>query len=227
MSILKSLKTIYTKEGKDREPPKEGFKRFGYILINHYNKFIMLNLIYILFCLPVVTMPAATIALNRVLYNLYYHGNCFFWQDFIAEFKSVFKKSLIYCLLCAGFVFMAVWCKTLTDSVFLTGQMINLSIIASFVICVYLWIFLCFALSMHSIIQLPLKAVLKNSAILAFIEIKTNLLLLFLPGLCLFISYLFVPYSLPVIIVLLFSVVQFLICVITIKSIEAKVIVKK
>lgn len=90
----------------------------------HFWKLVGANLLFILFSLPVVTLPGALCALNRVCLIIYREGNCFVWTEFWQEFRRSFWRSLppaalFGALTFAGYFFMSmgaangvypVWC---------------------------------------------------------------------------------------------------------------------
>ena len=85
----------WKKEGEGKPAPSHGRERFFYLLRTHFWKLITLNLLFLLFSIPVVTLPAALCAMNRVLIKLTRDGNCLLWMEFRDEFKRSFLKSLL------------------------------------------------------------------------------------------------------------------------------------
>lgn len=80
--------------------------------LTHFWKLIAANLLFVLFSLPVITLPAALTALNRVCVILYKDGNIFLWTEFCKEFKRSFLRSLLpgagfALLLFGGYYFMS------------------------------------------------------------------------------------------------------------------------
>lgn len=63
---------------------------------------ILANAIFLLFCLPVVTIPAALTALSRVYIVLLNDGYVQVFRDFYKEFKESFVNSLFLGLLYAA-----------------------------------------------------------------------------------------------------------------------------
>ena len=96
MDIFKSL-FYQHKGGKgvSGPPPKKGIKRYLFISYTYFWKLCRLNLLFILFCLPIVTIPPSLAAMSRVLLKMAREGNTFIFSDFFAEFKSSFFKSWI------------------------------------------------------------------------------------------------------------------------------------
>jgi hypothetical protein len=75
-------------------PPKGGVRRVWFLLKTHFGKFLSLNVLFLAFCVPVVTIPAAIAASDRVCLVLWREGNCFLWEEFWGEFKSELFNSL-------------------------------------------------------------------------------------------------------------------------------------
>jgi len=91
--------------GVTEPPPDRGAKLFLFVLQTHFWELITLNLLFLAFCVPIATIPAALCAMNRVLLNLILKGNAFLWSDFFAEFKGSLIKSLPFGIV-AAFLFM-------------------------------------------------------------------------------------------------------------------------
>ena len=88
--------------GVDKPPPVSGFRRFRFIFVNHFRKLIMANLLFLLFCIPIVTIPASLCGLNMVCAQLMKTGKCFLVQDFLDGFKRRFlAKTLLGIPFCA------------------------------------------------------------------------------------------------------------------------------
>ena len=96
--------------GVDEPPPAMGFKRFLFILRNHFGKLILANVLFLAFCLPVVTIPASLCGLNMVCAQLIRTGKCYLVQDFLEGFKRGFPaKTLLgapFCVIVAGTVLL-------------------------------------------------------------------------------------------------------------------------
>ena len=102
----------FEKEGAGLPMPEGGPARYFALLFSNIWKLIGANLLFVLFSLPLITLPAALCALNRVCILIYKNGFCYLWQDFIGEFRESFKRSLLPAqlflfLLFAGYYFMS------------------------------------------------------------------------------------------------------------------------
>ena len=77
-----------------------GWESVRLVLSQYWVRLIGLNLLYLLCCLPVITIPAATCALHRVILNMVretrYEG---VFHGFFAEFRTHFLKRTVFGLL--------------------------------------------------------------------------------------------------------------------------------
>jgi uncharacterized membrane protein YesL len=69
-------------------PPKRGLALFAAIVGREWWELIKLNLLVALFCLPVVTIPAAVAAAARITITMIRDENCYLWRDFSEAFRA-------------------------------------------------------------------------------------------------------------------------------------------
>ncbi len=182
-------------------PQKKPFFKYWEIFGRKFWKIIELNLLYILFCIPVVTFGPATAALTHVMRKFILEQPCFVFDEFFTAFKKNFKQSVaigiidvvgVAALVVALFEFMA------TDK--LPEGMI-----------VYICVFICLATLLYIMhfyiyleivaLKLSLKAMLKNALLLVFLGVKRNFIALVINLVIITLAVLFLPYSIFVIIV--------------------------
>lgn len=213
MSITEQIKRkrFAPGPGVTEPPPKKGIKRFFFILTTHFWKLIELNLLFILFSIPVLTIPAAYCGMNRVLIKLVREGNCFLWDDFIKEFKANLFKSLPFGLITALLLFFSYFAFSWSLSAGGTGMDIVLIVIGMLLLGIailfsgYVFVFL-------PALDLKNKLIAKNAFILIWTEWKTNLVLLGCTFLMLFIIAALFPVSVILLPVIWFSLLQLIIC---------------
>ena len=124
----------YQKEGPGLPAPKVGLPGFLYILKNNIWTMFGANLLFSLFSLGIITIPAAFCALNRVLVLLIRNGHCFLWQDFVQEFRRSFKRSLL-----PGLLFLLIFAVAYYfGSLGLTNAAILLSSMLFWAVCIVL-----------------------------------------------------------------------------------------
>ena len=85
----------FEKEGAGLPMPEGGPARYFSLLISNIWKLVGANVLFVLFSLPLITLPAALCALNRVCILIYKNGSCYLWQDFVGEFRASFLRSLL------------------------------------------------------------------------------------------------------------------------------------
>lgn len=86
----------YTKEGhgvSKEQANAPAYIQFFRILGTRFWTLICLNLLYILFCLPIITIGPATAGMTKVLRNWSRRDAAFVWGDFWETFKTNFKQS--------------------------------------------------------------------------------------------------------------------------------------
>ncbi|MBQ9375351.1 MAG: YesL family protein [Ruminococcus sp.] len=74
---------------------KKGIFKFFEVYGRRFWKLLQLNIIYVVFCIPVVTFGPATAAMTKVARNYSQERNAFVFGDFIDTFKKCFKQSFI------------------------------------------------------------------------------------------------------------------------------------
>ena len=165
--------------GVSKHKQKKPFFRFWEIFMNKFWVFIQINFIYLLFCIPVVTFGPATAAMTTLMRNIYLERPQFIFHDFWKAFKKNFWQSIgigvfdVWCI-CIG-VFSFLFFSSNMDK---TDQpyWLYYALVMAVEIVVLLMNFYIFP----QIVALNLKMpqILKNSLILAFVNIKGNLITL-------------------------------------------------
>ena len=140
---------------RERETPKRGPARVLYLCWNYTGSLCLSGLLFLLCCIPVVTIPAALCAQNAYLGKMFRNGYGFDFSDYRKEFKSSLWKHLPAGLLLGvlgfyGYYLMSVILVTIT----ITG-----------------WYFV-----QASMLELSVKQLLHNAWILALAEWKRSLI---------------------------------------------------
>ena len=191
---------------------KTGFVKYAAIYFNHFWKLMALNFIYVLFCIPIVTIGPATAALTKVCRNYSQERHAYVFADFWLGFKQNFKQGLVFGLVNTLFVaifvvgvpFYMEWAKMMTI------MYIPLFISFAFMIVVIMMNFYTFI--MVSSTNLTIKQIIKNSFILVYLGLKRSLICLFIYAILMTFCFLFFPVSIVIIVTLPFSFVAFLDC---------------
>lgn len=176
------MRIDFFKEGKGvspDEPKKSRFVTFFLLYGMRFWKLISLNLLYLVFCIPIVTIGPATVAMANVLRRYSEEKLTYVWSDFLETFRSCFQSALLYSVLylipftvvgyAAYFYFLqaqqAAWAYALFGAMLL----------------VFIGIFLSglYAVILIGSVTLTLRQIVKNSLILSIVAIRQNLLALF------------------------------------------------
>lgn len=205
--------TNYAKPGPgiDKDaPPKKGLALFFDVYIRAFWELIKLNLLFLLFCVPVITIGPACAGMSRVTMLMMRERPFFVWGDFWKGFKQEFKQSFITGLLLAvvttglvfgicfyfaaaaqNNIFYAAWFMLLV-----AGFMLSLS-------CIYLY-------PLIVTVKLPLFTLYKNAMLLGIVCLKQSLPALIIIFVLVLAMLLLLPFTVPVLFLMFFSFVGFI-----------------
>ncbi|HIS02398.1 MAG TPA: YesL family protein [Candidatus Pullichristensenella avicola] len=186
---------------------RRGFLGFMETLWREFFELIKLNLLFLLACVPVVTIPAAVTGMCGVVTKMARDKNHFLWPDFWKAFKRDFGLSLlgglIYAAALAVFsVSTAFYYRLMATSMFFV-------VLAGFSACLLL-LALCSAFyffPMLATVDLPLRALLKNALVLTFTNYKKTLPALGWSLLLLVVGVGLLPYSVILVLFILFALI--------------------
>ncbi|MDL2235206.1 YesL family protein [Christensenellaceae bacterium OttesenSCG-928-L17] len=200
---------LYAPERKTDAPPvpEKGFKLYWFLMTTHITKLVLLNALFILFCLPVVTIPAAMTAMTRVLMKLVRDGNCLIWQEYWGEFKTNFFGRFGMFLLLAALPYAVFFYMSIFG---VKGTLLTF-VPLFFLVLVFL--VLCYFFPLAAMVDLRAGQTLKNALYLCILEWKSTLKLLLVAAVYA-LHVLFFPYTVPLILLLLFSFSQLAVCMI-------------
>ncbi len=194
------------------EKPKNRAVLFFQIYFRKFWKLIVLNAMYLLFCIPIVTFGPATAAMTKILKNFSQERHAFVFSDFFEAFKSNFKQSFIVGIadiVLAILMSIAIYVygsMAKDQTYFVTLLILTVSIIYALIMMNF-YIFLMIVST-----NLGLKDIIRNSFILTIIEIKTNIISFLIFAGTILIYYLFYPYSMFLLPLLPFSFIGLVIC---------------
>lgn len=191
---------------------KTGFMKYASIYLSHFWKLMALNFIYLLFCLPVITIGPATAALTKVCRNYSQERHTYLFGDFWDSFKKNFKQGLVFGLIdllfvvvfAVGLMFYMDWAQKMPI------MYIPMIIMFSFMIVVIMMNFYIYI--MVSSTNLTVKQIIKNSLILSYLGMKKSIICLVVYVLFMSINIFFYPISIVFAATLCFSFISFLDC---------------
>ena len=164
----------YTKEGpgvSKEQANAPAFIQFFRILGTRFWSMIVLNLIYFVFCIPIVTIGPATAGMVKVLRNWSRREHAFIWGDFWETFKTNFKQSFV-----VGIINLLVWVVLLYDLWFFYANGAGALYICLIAITMAVWLFMNYYMfTMLITFRLTLKQLFKNAFIFAWAGIIRNI----------------------------------------------------
>ena len=183
-------------KGVSKNGPQE--KRVVLFFRIYWRKFwrmIGLNALYLMMCIPIVTIGPATSAFMKILRNYSQERSTFMIADFFAAFKSNFKQSFIIGLIdlvlvsvvSGALYFYFTLAKEKTSFIAL---MVIMGSVAFVIVTMQFYIFLMIVST-----NLKTSEILKNSLILSIVELKTNLITFVFVALIVAVNVLFFPFS--------------------------------
>jgi uncharacterized membrane protein YesL len=167
----------YTKEGKgvskNQNTPR--LVLFFQILFRKFWSLIVVNLLYFVFCIPVVTIGPATAGMTKILRNYAREEHAFIWGDFIETFKKNFKQAFLYSvldLLVSAFLFLDfVAAMNMPLNVIMRGLSFAAIFLGAFIWTVMRY----YIYSMMITFRLSLKELLKNAFIFCWAGFIRNI----------------------------------------------------
>jgi len=198
--------------------PKSGGARYSFLFKTHFWKLVSLNLLVVVFSIPIVTIPAAMAGGAHVLMKLVRTGNCFLWDDFWEEFKRDFLHRAPIGLSFFALPALAYMiCYNLDKGALGAGLAAGLGLI--------FYPAACYWYSLITTVDLPTGANTKNAFLLISLEGKTTLKLELM--LLIHVAVVFLlPYTIPVIVLMSFSFIQLGACVMVWPALQRRVIAK-
>lgn len=82
-------------EGAGLPAPSSGASYYFHLLKTYIWNMILLNVVFVVCCIPIVTIPCALTAMNRVYVKMIDQGYLLFWEEFKGEWKASWKKSML------------------------------------------------------------------------------------------------------------------------------------
>ena len=158
------------------DPKKTGLGLFFDILKREWFELIKLNLLFLLFCLPVITIPAAYTAMCKITITMVRDKNFYLLSDFWQAFRLEFHRSTVAGLICfvcaAALAYASVFYYSRIE---LSVHYAVFAIVCAFGLLTAL-IASFYIFSMIASVSLNFVDYFKNSILLTFIYANYNLL---------------------------------------------------
>lgn len=160
-----------TGPGIDRDgSQKKGIARIIEIILIEKGKLIEAGLLYLLFCIPVLTVPAATAAMVRIMIYMVDDEPRFLWHDFLKAFRENFVKAsligwgLILCTALMIYSFLIYRSYSAQYKILLILAAVMVAVVLAMILAGF------FIYPMIVRTDLGSKAVIKNAFLLLFVD---------------------------------------------------------
>lgn len=209
--MLRSLFPDYSKAGPgiDRNAPKKtGIPLFIETFRREFTTLLKLNLIFLLSCLPIVTIGPAIGGMTYVTLKMVRDKPVDIYYDFKEGFKKNWKQSLALGIV-GGLITITIICAFLfylqLEGVAYYSMMFIIAVVTVIIGMAWIYVY-----PMAVGIDLKLNQIIKNSFILSIGHIKHSIIGFFICALIIGITVMFLPMSVPLLLVFSFSFCNFI-----------------
>jgi len=165
---------------REIKPPANRFALFFHIVGAEWRSLVKLNLLFLLCCLPVITIGAASSAMSYILKKIDEGEYVFLTSDFFRSFRENFKASSLYYLFYGASLLAILLTVKYLDS-FLAEMPVAAVPMCILMIAGVLVVFAGFyGFCMIGTMELKWKDMFRNSLLLAIVGLKANALILLL-----------------------------------------------
>lgn len=158
---------------KEKETPKSGIRRVLYLSWNYTGGLLLSTLLFLICCIPVITIPAAICAQNAYLGKMYRQGYGFDRSDYWKEFRAGLWKHLPAGIVFAAMEFYGYYLMSLAGNFAGSGTSGMLTGVGAGV-CILAWIIGGWYFMQASMLELSEKQLFHNAMILAVAEWKKS-----------------------------------------------------
>lgn len=162
------------------EKEKKGFKLFFHILKNHFFTLIFLNLVFIITCIPIITIGPASKAMAKVTMNIVRDNDFEIFRSYFTELKNNFWKTAIIGTLITIILGTMGYLILLNLKDPELTNVLRFFVVFSIVLIMYLSAVTMYVLKLFATIDLPTKEIWKNAFLLVFMSPKQMLILVVL-----------------------------------------------
>lgn len=202
----------YMREGKGIDKNPDNRLRivvFFDIFFRKFWKLVTINLMYIISCIPIVTIGPATAAVTKLYRNYAREEHAFIWSDFIDTFKKNFLKALAIFFIDLVLVLLLYFDASMYLSIEGFGGDALMRVISLAVIMLSATILLFMNYYIFTLLitfKLSFKQLIKNAFIFAWIGFWRNLLItLIIAAFTLLVAIYFLPVGMVVTVLIYFS----------------------
>ena len=176
-----SLFNNYTKEGKGISKDPDNRLRIVVFFDIYFRKFwnlILINLLYLVACIPIITIGPATAGVTKILRNYAREEHAFILADFFETFKRNFWKALLVSIIDAVAAVLIYFDIVMYSSLEMGGAVTRTISLAVLMLSGTILLFMNYYIfTMMITFDLNFKQLMKNAFIFAWIGFWRNLLI--------------------------------------------------
>lgn len=180
------------------------FQGFGKII-----DCICLSFLWFLLCIPVITAGASTTAMYYTVNKVIRNNRSYMWTEYWHAFKTNFKQStIVWLILLLAYIIMGIDCNIMYQFA-QAGVSYGSLYIVFIVLMAFTAMWAIYLFPYIARFENTVKAILKNSALIAIANLWKTLLLFLIFAAALFVIYLFPPalFFMPVVYTLLSNLI--------------------
>lgn len=161
--------------------------------INKIVDAVCLGLLWLLFCIPVVTAGAATTALYYTINKVIRHNRGYIWSEFWNAFKSNFKQStIVWIIMLALSVFLGMDCYIMYQFA-QEGEKVGSIYPVFIVFLAILWVWGVYLFAYIARFENSTKLAVKNAGFIAIANLPWTVAILLLLCVCILCAWIFPP----------------------------------
>jgi uncharacterized membrane protein YesL len=167
------LEGLWTREGAgiDKDAPRAtGLALFFDILKREWWELVKLNLLFLIASLPLVTAPAATLAMARVSRSIVADENTYLLRDFLEAFRRYALRGTLLIAVCAAMTAASTYAAMTYAKAVPDALIYSLPLAISIVITLFIGLASAYAIVLAVTRDLPFFALLRQAALLALIK---------------------------------------------------------
>lgn len=203
----------YMREGKgvQKDQYTPSFILFFQIYFRKFWNLILINLLYIVSCIPIITIGPATAGITKLLRNYAREEHAFIWGDFIETAKNNFKQAFLYATLDLVVTIFLIFDFLAIANI--ANRVMSILCMAAIFLALTVWSFMRFYVyNMMVTFRLTFKQLIKNAFIFCWVGFFRNLFAaIILLAVFIGVSMLNFPYQLLIYGTLFFSFCGFLV----------------
>ncbi|UHS59572.1 DUF624 domain-containing protein [Hyphomicrobiales bacterium] len=167
------LEGLWTREGAgiDKDAPRPtGLALFFDILKREWWELVKLNLLFLIASLPLVTMPAATLAMARVSRSIVSDENTYLLRDFVEAFQRYAVRGTVLMLACAAMTAASTYAVITYAKAVPDALIYSLPLAISVVMTLFISLVSAYAIVLTVTRDLPLISLFRQSALMALVK---------------------------------------------------------